>query len=184
MLTIEVTIEESYDEERMLFVTTIAQTLELEHSLASLSKWEQKYKKPFLSSEDKTAEETLYYIRECMTLTPNVPPGVFSKLSEQNIIEINDYINDKATATWFREDPSRQRNREIITAEIIYYWMLSLNIAKEHETWHLNRLITLIRTVSEKNQPPKKMTRNDRAEALRQRDEINRQRLAAAQNRS
>src|SRR5690242_5372433 len=165
----------------MKFVTTSAYKLELEHSLVSLSKWEQKFKKPFLSSEDKTAEETLWYIREAMTLTPDVPPEIFNQLSNANIEQINEYINDKATATWFREDPNRPRNREIITAEIIYYWMLSLNISKEHEDWHLNRLITLIRTVSEKNQPPKKTARTSQAELARQRSELNRQRLAAAQ---
>lgn len=181
MLTIEVTTEESFDEERMQFVTTSTYKLELEHSLVSLSKWEAKFGKPFLSNDEKTAEETLWYIREAMTLTPDVPPEIFAKLSEANIEQINDYINDKQTATWFREDPSRPRSREIITAEIIYYWMLSLNISKEHEHWHLNRLITLVRTVSEKNQPPKKNGRTDRAEMARRRAELNQQRLAAAQ---
>ena len=181
MLTIEVTTQESFDEELMQFVTTSAYKLELEHSLASLSKWEAKFKKPFLSAEDKTTEETMWYIREAMCLTPDVPPEIFSKLSEANVEQINDYINDKQTATWFREDKNRPRNREIITAEIIYYWMLSLNISKEHETWHLNRLITLIRTVNEKNAPPKKPGRMDRAEMARQRAELNKQRIAAAQ---
>jgi len=184
MLTIEVATQESFDEELMQFITTSAYKLELEHSLVSLSKWEAKFGKPFLSGDDKTAEETLWYIQEAMCLTPNVPPEIFSKLSEANIEQINAYINDKQTATWFREEPNRPRNREIITAEIIYYWMLSLNISKEHENWHLNRLITLIRTVNEKNAPPKKPGRTDRAEMARQRAALNRKRLEAAQAKS
>lgn len=180
MLVIEVPLEESFDEERMEFLTTSAYRLELEHSLASLSKWESKFEKPFLSADEKTAEESLWYI-QAMTLTPNVPPEIFAKLSQENITEITEYINGKQTATWFREDPNKPKNRnEIITAEVIYYWMLSLNISKDCEDWHLNRLITLIRTTSEKNAPPKKKGRVDHAEMARQRNAVNQRRLAEA----
>lgn len=110
-----------------------------------------------------------------MTLTPDVPPEVFSKLTKQNVEDVIAYINGKQTATWFREDPNRPRSHEIITGEIIYYWMLSLNINIEAENWHLNRLITLVRVVNEKNAPPKKMKPEDLA---RQRAEINRRRQA------
>lgn len=174
MLRIDVPMEEAFDEEREEFVVTSAFKLELEHSLVSLSKWEQKFEKPFLSKEEKTAEEALWYI-EAMTLTPDVPPEVYSRLSQENVTAINEYINGKHSATWFREDPSRPQNREIITSEVIYYWMLSMNIGMECETWHLNRLITLIRVTNEKNAPPKKMSR---ADAARQRSQSNKQRQA------
>ena len=175
VLVLEVPLTESFDEERMEFVTSSAIKLELEHSLVSLSKWEAKFEKPFLSNTEKTSEESLWYIK-CMTLTPDVPPEVFSLLTEKHIKEISDYINGKQTATWFRDDPSRPRSHEVITGEIIYYWMLSLNINIEAENWHLNRLITLIRVVQEKNAPPKKRTRTEQADLARQRRELNEQR--------
>lgn len=178
MLVLEVPLEESFDESKMEFVTTMAHKLELEHSLVSLSKWESKFGKPFLSTENKTSEETIWYIG-AMSVAGEIPPEVFTKLTDEHVKAISDYINDKQTATWFRENPNKKINREIITAEIIYYWMLTMNIAKECENWHLNRLITLVRTVSEKNNPPKK-GRVDRAEMARQREELNRRRLAAA----
>lgn len=177
MLVIDVPLAESFDEEKSEFVVTKFYRLELEHSLVSLSKWEERFKKPFLSDTEKTQEETLWYI-QAMAGTKEIPPEVFYHITEEHSTQISEYINDKATATWFREDKNRPRNREIITAEIIYYWMLSLNIDKAFEYWHLNRLITQIRVVNEKNAPPKKMSRSEQADRMQRQAELNRRRQA------
>lgn len=160
MLKITIPAGEMWDELNNEFVTTKEQTLVLEHSLVSLSKWESRWRKPFLSKEPKTQEETIDYIK-CMTLTQNVNPIVYKFISKENIKLINAYIDNPMTATTFSERENRKINREIITAEIIYYWMIALTIPLECQKWHLNRLLTLIRVCDIKNQPSKKMSRNE-----------------------
>jgi hypothetical protein len=132
-------------------------TLQLEHSLVSLSKWESKYCKSFLAHKDITEEETIEYIK-CMTITQNVPPEAYENLTNENIEAVTNYINAPMTATWF-SDNKRQggRSSEVVTAELIYYWMIALNIPFECQKWHLNRLLTLVRVCNIKNTPPKKM---------------------------
>lgn len=159
MLDLIIPATEQFDEQRMEFIQTREQHLKLEHSLISLSKWESKFKKPFLSSE-KTAYETVEYIR-FMTLTQNVDPMVFYTLSEQNIKDITDYINDPMTATTFKELNKRRGPKEIITAELIYYWMIAFNVPVEFEKWHLNRLLTLLEVCARKQEQPKKMSQKE-----------------------
>ena len=160
MLRITVPAVELWDEARQEFIQTKEQTLQLEHSLVSLSKWESRWCKPFLSKDEKTTEQVLDYIR-CMTITQNVNPDVYYRLSNDNIQQINAYIDAPMTATTFREDKTGKRGREIITSEIIYYWMIAYNIPPEYQKWHLNRLLKLIRVCDIKNQPPKKRSKRD-----------------------
>ena len=172
MLTIIVPLQEGVDEDDN-FVLLDSFKLELEHSLASLSKWESKFEKPFLAQNEKTNEEVLAYI-ECMTLTPDVPPEVWGKLTNENYQAINNYIEAKQTATWFSDHQPQTQSGEIITAEIIYYWMTSMRIPWEAQHWHLNRLFTLIRVFDLKQAKPKKMGRAEQMQ--RQREENARRR--------
>lgn len=160
MLEITIPATEAWDEINQEFITTEEQTLELEHSLVSLSKWESKWRKPFLSKEPKTQEESLDYIK-CMTLTPNVDDNVYHCLTDANISKVNEYIEAPMTATWFNEHETRKGSREQITAELIYYWMIALNVPFECQSWHLNRLLTLIKVCNIKNQSPKKRSKRD-----------------------
>lgn len=160
MLRITTPAFEEWNESASEFVYTPSTTLQLEHSLVSLTKWESRWKKPFLDKGEKTAEEILDYIR-CMTITQNVNPRVYNGLTEQNIAAINAYIEEPMTATTFSktEQARNRRSGSVVTSEIIYYWMIALNIPFECQRWHLDRLLTLIRVCNIKNQPPKKMNK-------------------------
>lgn len=160
MLRITIPAVEQWDETKQEFISTKEQMLSLEHSLVSLSKWESKWCKAFLTKQEKTFEETLDYIK-FMTLTQNVDPEVYKYLTNGNIDEVNRYIEAPMTATYFSEDKNGKTSREQITAEIIYYWMISLNIPFECQKWHLNRLLTLIKVCDIKNTPPKKRSKKE-----------------------
>lgn len=166
-----------FNEDTNQFIHIEETTLQLEHSLISLKKWEERWHKPFLKKEDKTIEEILDYIR-CMSLnSKKVDPKVYQYLPTSLISEIVEYIKDPMTATTFSDSliGAQQNSREIITAEIIYYWMVTYNIPVEFQKWHLNQLLTLIKVVSIKNGPKKKMGRK---EAAQQRAALNKARRA------
>lgn len=166
----EITIPETeyFDDKKQIFIMVPEKKLKLEHSLVSIAKWESKWHKPFLGREKHTWEETVDYVR-CMTITQNVDPDIYYGLTDKNVREIEAYIENKMTATWFRNSKARP-SREIVTAEIIYYWMIELGIPFECEKWHLNRLMTLIRVCSEKQSGGKKMSKKD---ILKQNSAIN-----------
>lgn len=172
MLTIVVPGTELWDEASETFINSEDFSLDLEHSLVSLSKWESSLEKPFLGPGEKSTPELLEYIK-CMTISPGVPPEVYSRLTSENFAAIDKYINAKMSATWFHEEKA-SRARETITAELIYYWMFSVGIPIECENWHLNRLFTLIRVFNVKNTPGKKLSRKDQAA---QRTALNEQRM-------
>ena len=161
-LIVPATESELFDENTYEFITikTKEQVLQLEHSLISLSKWESKWCKPFLTKEQKTKEETLDYIR-CMTLN-SVSPDVYKHLTKENLEEIEKYINAPMTATTVNDGESRSKvGGEQVTSELVYYWMVALNIPFECQKWHLNRLIMLIRVCNVKNKPPRKMSKRE-----------------------
>ena len=158
MLMITVPETESFDPVTETFFSTKEQKLTLEHSLLSISKWEAKWGKPFLDRKTpKTMEESRDYIR-CMTITQNVDPNIYFALTDKNYREILDYMEKPMTATWFTPD-NRPPGREIVTAEVIYYYMVSLQIPFSCEKWHFNRLMTLIKVCNVKNKTPKKMNK-------------------------
>lgn len=160
MLEITIPGGEFFDDGSGTFLQIKDQTLKLEHSLVSLSKWEGKWHKPFLTREPKTTEESVDYIR-CMTLTQNVNPNVYKAITPKILREVSAYIDASMTATTFPKDRNGKPSREIITAEIIYYWMICHNIPFECQKWHLSRLLTLINVCNVKNGPQKKMSRKE-----------------------
>lgn len=161
MLELAIEASELFDEVNGEFVYVDRQTLHLEHSLYAIAKWESKWKKPFLSNskkDEKTTEEMLDYIR-CMIIDDGVDPKVVYSLKPYHFEKINEYMNDSMTATWFKEKD--RPSNEIITSEIVYYWMVAAQVPFECQYWHFNRLMTLLKVVSIKNQPSKKMSKGD-----------------------
>jgi hypothetical protein len=154
VLQLKVVIEEGFDDETQRFIDAESVTLELEHSLLSLSKWESKHEISFLSGKDMTDEQVRDYVH-MMNSSGEIPPVVFSHMNAGHFEKINEYINAKMSATTFRET-GQQRNIEVVTAELIYYWMIALDIPFECERWHLNRLTTLIKICNIKNAPKDK----------------------------
>lgn len=156
---------ELFDETTGEFITIPGlkkeQKLQLEHSLVSISKWESKWHKPYLSQTEKSEDEIIDYVR-CMTITQNVDPEVYRYLTSENVRQITEYIENPMTATWFLEDKDEtKKTKKVYTAERIYYFMIALNIPVEFQKWHLNRLLTLIRVCNIENQPPKKRGLNE-----------------------
>lgn len=160
MLQIKIPAAEYYDSEKNLFINTKEQILNLEHSLLSISKWEQKWNKPFISSDRKTHEESKDYIK-CMTLTQNVDPSVYDYIPNDVYKLVEEYIESPMTATTISSMKKTSPKKEVVTSEIIYYWMITFGIPFECQKWHLNRLLTLIKVCEIKSTPPKKMGRNE-----------------------
>lgn len=160
-----------FNEETNKFSDVQETTLSMEHSLVSVSKWEQFMGKPFLGRDTRTDEETLHYIK-CMVLSPeDVSEDVFRALTPDNMNAISEYINHKMTATWFsNQAPANSRtNGEVVTAEVMYYWLVALQIDFQVQHWHLNTMLTLVRVTNIKNDPKKKMMPKEDAAAERAR---------------
>ena len=181
MLRIKIPAQELFDESTNEFLYSKEYDLQLEHSLVSIAKWESKWQQPFLSDKPKTNEQTIDYVR-CMTITQNVPPEAYKFLTSQNMDDIGKYIDSPMTATWFTsaKESGGSKSKEVITSELIYYWMIAFNIPVEFQKWHLNRLLTLIRICNIKNQPEKKMSKK---EILSRNARLNEERRRAMQSK-
>lgn len=158
MLQIKIPGIDGWDERTEQFVTLPDTTIVLEHSLISISKWESKWHIPFLGKDDKTPEQINDYIK-CMTITPNVKDEVYDRITREQVETIMAYINDSMTATTISQRGGRRASREIVTSELIYYWMVALQIPFECQKWHINRLMMLIQICNVKNEPDKKMSK-------------------------
>lgn len=168
MLTINIENKEFFDGNTRRFIDIPAMKLDFEHSLVSLSKWEELWEIPFLNGDDKTDEQVISYVK-CMLLTENVPDEALVALTAEQYKEINNYISAKRTATTFSNQGPQKNNGEFVTSELIYYWMVALQIPFcPSESWHLNKLLTLIKVVNLKNSPPKKMSRAEITSRQRQ----------------
>lgn len=175
-ITVPADVDEGWDEVKGEFVYKALnkpRTLQLEHSLVSLSKWESIWKKRYFPVENRTIDEIISYIK-CMTITKNVEPEVYERLihNQKLINRITQYINDPMTATTFsRNIPgSNSSQNENISSELIYYWMIDNGVPVEFEKWHLNRLLTLLRVCNAKRGTGKKMSQS---EIMRQYKSIN-----------
>lgn len=176
MLKLVIKGEEFFNEESSKFHSVNDVVLHLEHSLLSLSKWESKYQKPFLGKSEKTNEEIFGYIESMVLESDELTAELFTRLTREHLKTITDYIESKESATTFGSMPERRGAGEVITSELIYYWMVAYQIPfHPAETWHLNRLFSLVRICNMKNQPQKKMSRNELAQKNR---ELNAQRRA------
>jgi hypothetical protein len=162
MLRIIIEGDEDYNEETNTFETVGDVVVDLEHSLVSLSKWESKYQKPFLSKGTKTPDEIFGYLK-AMIVTPDVDPDILYRCTQKNINEIQEYIDSSQSATTFGSMPERRGPGEVITSELIYYWIVSFNIPFDCQHWHLNRLFSLIRICNIKNSKGQKMSRSELA---------------------
>lgn len=171
MLRITIPSIELFNEMTSEFIYFDEETIELEHSLVSISKWESKWHKPFLSDGNKSSEEILDYV-SCMSINGPIKRDLLQRLSNDNFLQINNYINDSMTATTFSQQANKA-GREIVTSELVYYWMVALNIPFECQHWHLNRLLTLIKVCNIKNSPEKKMSKE---EVMRRNRELNKAR--------
>lgn len=159
MLVLEIATEpEGWNAEKNEFVEPKSEKISLEHSLISLSKWESKWHKPFLSEKNMSDEEFTDYVK-CMTVSKHVDPDIYDYFTVPNYKAVMDYIGDPMTATTISDKGKRAGKKEIITSELIYYWMVELGIPFECEKWHINRLLTLIRVCLIKKTPPKKMSK-------------------------
>lgn len=182
MLELRIHATDLWDPVSERFLSVKEQTLPLEHSLLSISKWEARWHKPMplVNDEGMSGEEFVDYIR-CMTVSRNPDPLVYQCISADDVQAVMDYINDPHTATWFGESKADNSDKRPLTAEIIYHLMFVFGVSKECEKWHFNRLMTQLRVEYEESKPQKKKTKAEIADRHRY---LNAKRRAEAKARA
>ena len=160
-LTINIT-DEYWDNDKQEFSYPTKATITLEHSLLSISKWEAKWHKPYMGSENKTPGEFFSYI-QCMSLKGEIDNTTIASLTRKNLEDILNYIEDPMTATTVKEDSSSVCGvpKTFVTSELLYSYMVNYRIPVEFEKWHLNRLLILIKVLNEQNKEPKKRSERE-----------------------
>lgn len=183
MLEIIVPASEMFIQETNEFINTKETTLQLEHSLISIKKWEAKWHIPYLHTKNKTNEQILDYVKD-MTINKPSDPNCYYALTKDNIKAITEYIENPMTATWFSNNKKEGQSnirKETYTAEVLYWQMIELGIPVEFQKWHLNQLITLIRVINAKrSEHDKKMSPQ---EAAMKRSALNAKRRAKRRSR-
>lgn len=182
MLELHISETELWDPVSEKFLLVKEQSLPLEHSLLSISKWEEKWHKPMplINNERLSGDEFLDYVR-CMTISRNPDPLVYRCITAREVEAIMAYINDPHTATWFGNEKSGGNDKRPLTTELIYHLMFAFGVSKECEKWHLNRLMTQLRVEYEESKPSKKKTPAEIAERHRM---LNAKRRAEARAKS
>lgn len=176
-IKVHIDAKEMFDERTQSFIYVEAMDLVLEHSLISISKWEAKWHKPFLDDKtNKTQEELTDYFSKMCISNKEVDPSVFNYLTNAQLLSIMNYIKDPMSATTINVR-NNKKSREIITSELIYYWMAASQIPFDPcEKWHINRLLTLIQIAGIKNDPKAHNKKMKRREIIDQNDKLNEER--------
>lgn len=153
--------------------------LRFEHSLVSLSEWEQEYEKPFYSSktvDNRTEKEMVSYF-EYMLISGIEYRPLVRLASPEQMLALTHYINKGSTATTVKEMAQKAGPNETPTSELMYYWLVAFKIPfKPTDEWHLHRLLMLVKVCGAKSTPSGRNKVNKRELAMSMR-EINEQRL-------
>lgn len=173
MFTIKIPPLEIFDDELEEFRQFGADEITFEHSLYTIARYEEATHKPYYDT--RSDEDNLFSYMPYMAIKPPKDPSAFFRIPQDELAKLKSWMEDSHTATWFSKDDDNSPEREIVTAELIYYWMTEYRIPFECERWHINRLMTLIQVCARKKSPPKQKSQ---AEIIREHRALNQKRRA------
>ena len=179
MLIIKVEEQEFFDSKKAMFFNTKPLTVRMEHSLISIAKWEAFWEKPYLGTLGKTPgisgiREETHYIK-CMIIG-DVPDYIPEIIVQNNLKEIQEYITKPYSATKVYRKGPQPPSRQIVTTELIYYWMVRFGIPMECQRWHFNRLLMLIDVCNVKDQAASKKGTLSEVSSAKYMDDLNKAR--------